>query len=126
MVRSPGSGAVEPAGAERHGQDDLILGLAGADVLNGLAGNDILVGGAYGPYDSGSYADNFNSSNFGNSDGRQTGDPIGMKPGWRRIIGRSDRRPNPDATTDRSLRFLLETAHRSSAASTSPERRRLR
>ena len=43
--------------------DDLILGLAGADTLNGLAGNDILVGGPGGTTTtSSSYADNFNTN----------------------------------------------------------------
>ena len=53
-------------------QDDLILGLAGADTLNGLAGDDILVGGADGSTSTstaGSYADNFNTNSFGNSTG---------------------------------------------------------
>ncbi|MFP3543913.1 peroxidase family protein [Rhizobium sp. SIMBA_035] len=40
-------------------QDDLILGLAGADTLNGLAGDDILVGGAGGTTATNTYSDNF-------------------------------------------------------------------
>ena len=36
--------------AQRHAQDDLILGLAGDDTLNGHAGNDILVGGPGGQH----------------------------------------------------------------------------
>ncbi len=43
-------------------QDDLILGLAGADTLNGLAGNDILVGGPGSG--TATFVDNFNSNSY--------------------------------------------------------------
>ncbi|WID99328.1 hypothetical protein QO058_14470 [Bosea vestrisii] len=52
--------------------DDLILGLAGSDVLNGNGGNDILVGGADGAVaavTTVTFQDNFNSSQFNNSNG---------------------------------------------------------
>ncbi|MBR1266089.1 hypothetical protein JQ629_01040 [Bradyrhizobium sp. AUGA SZCCT0222] len=58
--------------------DDLMLGLAGNDVLNGGAGNDILVGGPGGTTTtttSATYADNFNTNNFGNSTGSATWGP---------------------------------------------------
>ncbi|MGV3576670.1 MAG: peroxidase family protein, partial [Devosia sp.] len=54
-------------------QDDLILGLAGADTLNGLAGDDILVGGA--GITGVSYADNFDAGGNGNSTGTTFWDP---------------------------------------------------
>ncbi len=75
-------------------QDDLILGLAGADTLNGLAGDDILVGGPGGTTTiTANYADNFNNSEFGNSIGSanwapdwvETGDSGGVNTGQIRI-----------------------------------------
>ena len=65
-------------------QDDLILGLAGADTLNGLAGNDILVGGADGTTSTTSsvtYADNFNDSSLGNSNGTANWGPDWVESG---------------------------------------------
>ncbi|MBR0692683.1 peroxidase family protein [Bradyrhizobium lablabi] len=49
--------------------DELIVGLASNDVLNGGAGNDILVGGASGAPTSATYADDFNTTALGNSNG---------------------------------------------------------
>ena len=54
-------------------QDDLILGLAGADTLNGLGGNDILVGGP--GISTANYADNFDTASQGNSTGTTNWDP---------------------------------------------------
>ncbi|RXT55619.1 hypothetical protein B6S44_09420 [Bosea sp. Tri-44] len=63
-------------------QDDLILGLAGADTLNGLAGDDILVGGAGATTTtSATYADNFNNNSFGNSTGSAAWDPDWFETG---------------------------------------------
>ena len=59
--------------------DDLILGLAGADTLNGLAGNDILVGGPGG--NTATYVDNFNTASLGNSNGTANWDPDWVETG---------------------------------------------
>ena len=58
--------------------DDLILGLAGADTLNGLAGNDILVGGPGAtPRPT---SDNFTTTAGGTiSTGNETGTPTGYR-----------------------------------------------
>ncbi|WP_051960519.1 peroxidase family protein [Devosia riboflavina] len=64
--------------------DDVLLGGDGADTLNGGDGNDILIGGKDGTTTTtttSTYADNFNTTSFGNSTGGTNWGPDWVETG---------------------------------------------
>ena len=106
-------------------EDDLILGLAGADTLNGLAGNDILVGGPGGDTTTAAtYADNFNTNSFGNSTGSANWDPDWVETGDNNSPTNGQIQIDDDVDQrSRASSAASLTARKSSARSTSLARR---
>ena len=108
-------------------QDDLMLGLDGADTLNGGAGNDILVGGPDVDVTGGTYADNFNNSELRQSNGTANWGPDWVETGDSGSLTTQARSASTTATT--SAFSASRQWHRRRRAdpaqpSTSPARRR--